>query len=265
MNWLKATTIQALTGVLPRRVRNSFFHFSYHLAPLEFEKFSYLYSFAPNMRRGLEAMAMRGFAPRCIIDVGAYQGGWSKMARAIWPTSSIVMIEPNASKEPACGHTALTIGASLHERLVGANDRMEVTFNVMASGSSILNERSPLPRMVETRELTTLDCLIATRERPTFLKIDAQGYELEILKGAQQLLDVVEAILLEVAVIEINEGAPLLHDVIPYMKSLGFVTYDVLEIHRRPLDRALNQIDLLFVREDSFLIADKRHFAPSTS
>jgi hypothetical protein len=46
-----------------------------------------------------------------------------------------------------------------------------------------------------------------------------------------------------------------------FMKGLGFVTYDILEIHRRPLDKALSQIDFLFVREQSPLIADKRHFA----
>ena len=66
--------------------------------------------------------------------------------------------------------------------------------------------------------------------------------------------------LLEVAIIEINEGAPLLHDVVAFMKSHGLVAYDILEIHRRPLDTALNQVDIIFVREDSRLIADKRHF-----
>jgi hypothetical protein len=93
------------------------------------------------------------------------------------------------------------------------------------------------------------------------LKIDAQGYELEILKGSTLLIESIDAILLEIALIEINEGAPLLHEVLPFMRSIGFVAYDVLEIHRRPLDRALNQIDVLFVRVDSPLLSDKRHFA----
>ena len=67
--------------------------------------------------------------------------------------------------------------------------------------------------------------------------------------------------MLEIAIIEINEGAPLLHDVIAFMRSLGFVAYDILEIHRRPLDKALNQVDIVFVREQSVLLSDKRHFA----
>lgn len=45
------------------------------------------------------------------------------------------------------------------------------------------------------------------------------------------------------------------------MRSLGFVAYDILAIHRQPLDMALNQIDVIFVREDSVLIADRRRVA----
>src|SRR5262249_21399103 len=120
---------------------------------------------------------------------------------------------------------------------------------------------SPLPRTVETRRLRRLDSLLGQIEPPGFLKIDAQGYELQILKGASKILSDVEAVLLEIAVIEINKGAPLLDEVIAFMKAIGFVAYEILEIHRRPLDQALNQVDIVFVREKSELIADKRHFA----
>jgi len=113
----------------------------------------------------------------------------------------------------------------------------------------------------ESRRLARIDTVLGNVESPVFLKVDTQGYELEILKGSKKLLPDIEAILLEVAIIEINEGAPLLHEVLGFLKSIGFVTYDILEIHRRPLDQALNQIDILFLRENSSLIADKRHFA----
>ncbi len=42
------------------------------------------------------------------------------------------------------------------------------------------------------------------------------------------------------------------------MKSHGFVVGEILEIHRRLTDMALIQVDFLFVREDSPLMADKR-------
>jgi hypothetical protein len=90
---------------------------------------------------------------------------------------------------------------------------------------------------------------------------DRCGYELEILKGATRLLPAIEAILLEISTIEINVGAPLLNEVVTFMKNLEFVAYDILQIHRRPLDGALNQIDFIFIREQAALIADKRHFS----
>jgi hypothetical protein len=89
------------------------------------------------------------------------------------------------------------------------------------------------------------------------LKIDAQGYELAILEGASEILPRIETVLLEVALIEVNEGSPVLHEIISYMQRRNFVALDVLELHRRPTDRALLQMDILFCRDDSRLREDK--------
>ena len=261
MNAGKNAILSLLARTLPTRVKNSLLHVAFNLSPVEFQKFSYLYHFAPNMALGLMDLKKRGFSPKTIVDVGAFQGDWSNLARQIWPESKAIMIEPNLAKQPKVSETADQLGAILFDDLIGAEDGRVVEFNVMESGSSVMSERSSLPRTVESRRLRTLDSVLNGVSSPVLLKIDAQGYELEILRGAVQSLPTFEGILLEIAVIEINEGAPLLHDVIAYMKSAGFVTYDILEIHRRPLDGALNQVDIFFVREESFLIMDKRHFA----
>jgi FkbM family methyltransferase len=258
---LKSATIAAMSKVLPGRIRDSIFHLGFHLAPAKFEEFAFSYGFAPNMKLGLMAMAKRGFAPRTVIDVGAFQGNWSRMIHEIWPASRLVMIEANQLNKSRLSEVAQSLHADLFFELMGAEDGRTVQFNVMGTGSSVLSERSALPRTVETHRLRTLDSLLTDLTGPALLKIDAQGYELEILKGASRVLPAVEAVLLEVSTIEINEGAPLLHDVVPFMKAAGFVVYDILEIHRRPLDKALNQVDMIFVREQSPLLADKRHFA----
>ncbi|HLW70714.1 MAG TPA: FkbM family methyltransferase [Candidatus Binataceae bacterium] len=261
MNRFKTGTITILSGLLPDRVKRSLFHLSFHLANAEFEKFAHDFAFAPSMELGLRAMAARGFAPQTIVDVGAFEGDWSRLAKRVWPAASLRMVEPNLEKQARLGAVAKDLDAALLCELLGADDGQQVQFHLMESGSSIMSERSPLPRTVEQRELRRLDSLFPELARPGLLKIDAQGYELEILKGAGAILPAFEAILVEIAIIEINVGAPLLHDVVAFMKSLGFIAYDILEIHRRPLDQALNQIDLIFVREQSSLVADKRHFA----
>jgi FkbM family methyltransferase len=261
MNKFKKVVIGVLDRILSEQIKNSILHASFHLAPEEFEKFAHDYSFAPHMRFGLAEMAKRRFMPTTIIDVGAFKGNWSRMVKQIWPASRLVMVEPNLSNQPQLVAVAKTLGAELYCDLLGSENGSPVAFNVMGSGSSIFGERSAVPRTIEMRQLRTLDSLLLNISSPGLLKIDAQGYELEILKGASGILAKVEAVLLEIAVIEINEGAPLLHEVVGFMKALGFITYDILEIHRRPLDRALNQVDIMFIREQSQLFADKRHFA----
>lgn len=260
MNVFKRATISVLK-LLPHQVKIALFHLSFHLARSEFEKFSYEYAFAPNMRLGLAATAARGFIPSTIVDVGAFEGNWSRMVKQVWPSSQLFMIEPNLEKKESLLAVTRELDAILICELLGAENGREVQFYLMESGSSIMEERSAVPRSVENRQIRTLDSLLDKVEPPGLLKIDAQGYELEILKGASAILPNFEAVLLEVSTIEINKGAPLLHDVVAFMKDRGFVVYDTLEIHRRPLDKALNQVDLLFIREQSILIADKRHFA----
>lgn len=263
MNKVKTVMIKILQQILPNHIKNSIFHLSFHLAHAEYEKFAHYYSFAPNMELGLAAMAARGFSPRTIVDVGAFEGNWSKLAKRIWPSGRLFMIEPNLEKKERLLGIAKELDADLFCELVGAEDDQEVQFHVMESGSSIMPERSEVPRTTESRQLRTLDSLLNDVESPALLKIDAQGYELHILRGAAKILSEFEAVLLEVATIEINEGAPLLHEVVAFMKAQGFVAYDILEIHRRPLDKALNQVDIVFINERSQLISDKRHFTSS--
>jgi FkbM family methyltransferase len=265
MSAFKSTTIKVLDVVLPDRIKNSILHLGFNLAPAEFERFAYKFNFAPHMELGLVEMASRGFAPMTIVDVGAFEGGWSRIARRTWPGSKLMMIEPNRAKRSGLVDVAKELDANLICELLGAESGGTVTFNVMGTGSSIMSERSAVPRATEVRRLCTLDSLLLDVRPPGLLKIDAQGYELEVLRGASRVLSSFEAVLLEIAVIEINEGAPLLHEVIVFMKAAGFVTYDILEIHRRPLDRALNQVDIIFVREQSGLIADKRHFSEKSA
>ena len=261
MNLIKRGIICALRTVLPRRIKKSIVHLAYHLAPSEFEWFAHTYCIGPSMVAGLRSLSARGFSPRTIVDIGAYEGGWSKMAKETWPECGILMFEPNKAKTAILTQLAKDLNCRVFDHLLGAEDGSKVAFNVMETGSSIMAERSCVTREVEFRTLTTLDSLRLQLEEPALLKIDAQGYELEILKGASSSIQSFEAVLLEIAIIEINECAPLLHEVTAFMDKLGFIASEILEIHRRPLDRAMSQIDVFFLRKESALLADKRFSA----
>jgi len=63
---------------------------------------------------------------------------------------------------------------------------------------------------------------------PNFIKIDTQGAELDILRGAKQLLcDYAPLVTCETWCAEVYKDAPLMHEIIAYMDSLGYQVFDM--------------------------------------
>jgi FkbM family methyltransferase len=207
-------------------------------------------------------MRRNGFYPAAIIDVGAYQGEWSRMARRIYADAPIYMFEANAQKEPILSRVIAEIGRARYRiGLLGPRAAESVPFYLMETGSSVLPENTSLPRTTARLAMATLDQLLFAGEPipgPYFLKLDVQGFELEILRGAARVLEDTEAALLEVSLLEYNQGAPLLAEVVAFMQSRGLVVYDISGFFRRESDDTLYMVDLLFVRETSALRSKKR-------
>ena len=256
---MKFLITKGLKAVLPQSSADSIFRLGVKLAPAEFRRYAFENAFAPEMRFALQKLASRGFVPETIADVGSYHGDWSRMVKSIWPEAKLEMIEANTDKREILTPVARELDAQLHFALLGPQDRKEVVFHVMESGSSVLEENSPLERRSESRTTQTLDSVLQGR-KIDFLKLDVQGFELEVLKGGTETLNHSRAVVLEVSLLEINKGAPLFAEVIGFMHARGFEVCDILELHRRPLDKATNQVDVLFVPAASDLLADKRHF-----
>ena len=82
------------------------------------------------------------------------------------------------------------------------------------------------------------------------IKIDVQGAEIDVLKGAVQALSNGPFVLLETQILEYNKGAPMLTDVIVYMASIGYQPCDMFEMHYLPNTQMLNQVDILFAPKD---------------
>jgi hypothetical protein len=69
------------------------------------------------------------------------------------------------------------------------------------------------------------------------------------LAGGEKTLENTEYIILEVSLFHFFKQAPVFCDVVAYMKARGFVLYDIYELQYRPLDHALSQVDIAFVKE----------------
>jgi hypothetical protein len=142
----------------------------------------------------------------------------------------------------------------------------EILVHRVLACSSMVGARAgdgtaPRSRLVP---VTTLDTL--SREHglggPYVLKVDVEGAELDVLAGASLVLQRTEMVLLEVSLFELNPGAAQFGDVVCWMRDNGWTVYDVYNGHVRPLDGALAQLDVAFVREDGPLRRDHRYATP---
>lgn len=212
-----------------------------------------------NIHLGLQRLKGFGYSPAAIADIGAYEGWFSTYCRMTWPEAYIFMVEAMPEKESVLRQVAAKIGnCSLSMNVLGGRDGEEASFfvarggsveNPIMTGSSLYPEKTGVPLERRSVRLATLDSVAPPDRRFDFLKLDVQGGELDVLSGAPRCVRDAEMILLEVSILQYNEGSPLIAEVISRMKELGFVVFDIFDI-ARTWKQHLNQIDLVFIRQN---------------
>lgn len=216
----------------------------------------------PSIATSLRLIHRNGFNPGVIYDIGAYKGEWTTDVLEIFPNSSFFMFEAQEAKEDYLRVITGKYSNQLkyHIGLLGAVSGKEVSFHEYETASSVHSEYYQTEAVTKTRQLQSLDDVLQEREwpLPDLIKLDTQGYEIEILKGASKAIANAEAILMEVSFLEIYKGAPLFKDVVRQMSDWNFQAYDICTLMRRPFDQALYQADVLFVKSTSNLVASKR-------
>jgi len=201
----------------------------------------------------LDHFVRLGFEPQTVIDVGVADGTFELYEK--FPGAKHLLIEPLKEWEVALKKISGKYNAEYVLAAAGSKPGT-TTINVHTdlSGSSILRETEGshvdgTPRKVP---VITIDdvCKEKAVRGPYVIKVDVQGAELLALDGAQKTLEDTELVLLEVSMFKFFENGPEFYDVINYMKSRGFVVYDIFDTHNRPLDDALAQVNIAFVREN---------------
>jgi hypothetical protein len=99
-------------------------------------------------------------------------------------------------------------------------------------------------------EVRTLDGMAGTTLlRPLVIKIDVQGGELEVLRGAEETLLSTDALLIECSFVELYAGQALAHEVIAHLASRGFRLAGAHDPEYGPGGECI-QADLLFERTE---------------
>lgn len=210
----------------------------------------------------LKLLAKLGFSPKTIIDIGAYHGKWTKMAKSVFPSAKIFMVEATPVKESIL--KSITEASGFAMVLLGDKSRKSVDFYIanpkttnITTGNSVYLEKTKYysSNCMIKLPMTTLDLLVKTRKIKNIdlIKIDTQGSEINILAGGKKTIAKAEFVLLETQNLEYNRNVPFIEDVIIAMKGYGFRLFDILEAHYLPSGE-LFQADLLFTKRDSKFI-----------
>ncbi|BAY92039.1 MULTISPECIES: FkbM family methyltransferase [unclassified Tolypothrix] len=219
----------------------------------------------PEIPVALQRLSLLEFQPNQIFDVGAHQGDFAQCCLKIWPQVKISCFEALEHRVVQLQKMATVNSAiQVFPGLLGAEELDKVALNESETASSILVENIPQNFPISFHQMRTVDQIVQNYFGgcgPDLLKLDVQGYELEVLKGAEKSLPTIKAILAEVNLLDIHENVPLFAEIIAWLNERDWVAYDICSFIRRPLDKALWQVDMIFVPRNSPLRNDKRWIA----
>lgn len=178
----------------------------------------------------LYKMKKNGIAPKVIYDIGACVLHWTREAINLWSDAKFIAFEAMEESAEIFNH----FGIAHHIGLLSDQDDKQITFyqnTVHPGGNSYYKENSKINKEADllyndarTMNSITLDTIIKRRNfpLPDLIKMDVQGAELDILKGASNTLEHCSDLILELQKVEYNKGAPLREEVISYLESIGF-------------------------------------------
>ena len=213
----------------------------------------------PSLHWSLSNLKLNGFNPAVVIDGGAYEGNWTLDLLEVYPFAKVLMLEAQKKKE------------SILKNVAAKNSNVDYVISLLSSQSGLVKifEEDETASHIDDNNIhsntsvelhtQTLDELLQQKSfpYPDLLKLDVQGHELEVLKGANKSLQHTEVCLLEITLMNLGSDSPLLAEMIAFMDSKNFQAYDISQFMRRPFDKALYQVDMFFVKKDSRLIKDK--------
>lgn len=198
------------------------------------------------------------FSPNHIIDVGANKGEWSRQVMRYFPNSYYTIIEPQSWLKPSfedllrntkvryypvgLGQSPGNFQFTIHER----DDSSSFIYN---SEQASLKGYKQIPVKV-----MTINQIIAESDfpKPDIIKIDAEGLDIQVLKGGSNILEYVEVLFLEAGVgNRFYENSVI--EVVNFMDNLGFVLFDITSLNRSYTMNVLWLLEFVFIKKSGKL------------
>jgi len=203
----------------------------------------------------INILKQKGYYPDTILDIGAHQGFWTIGMKQIYNNSKYYLFEANDYNELNKFNNDNNV--KVYNNIV-LNDKIEEIdwYCIKGTGDSMFKEKTKHYINCDSIKRETIDLNTHILKNNLFqesknilIKIDCQGAEISILKGASSILEKTDFILLEIPLFgQYNDGIPNFLEHIQYMNSIGFITYDILESHY--INNFNMQLDVVFINKN---------------
>jgi FkbM family methyltransferase len=200
-----------------------------------------------------------GFKPKHIVDIGANHGFWTRGALKYFPDASFTLLEPQYWLKESF-QDLLTSNKNIHFHPVGAGSQsgsfMFTIVDYDHSSTFLYSKEEAEQKGYKQMEIpiTTLNDLLknSTLPIPDIIKIDAEGLDLEVLKGSSDFLGQTELFLLEAAVT--NKTMPnTVAEVVDIMSKNGYHLFEITDLNRPFKLKLLWLIEMAFVKNGGVL------------
>ena len=198
-----------------------------------------------------------------IVDVGANRGQFTLLMAGLYPEAQILAFEPLVKPfrklldvtadlpkvrvfNSAIGPTRTTLPMNVSKRddsssLLPISDMQETIFPNTGHDHVDQVRVAPLNDFINDIDL----------RRPSLLKIDVQGFELEVLKGSADCIDRFDAVYVEASFVQLYDGQPFASDIIDYLHERDFRLRGIYNLSQMPDGRAV-QADFLFIHRQEW-------------
>ena len=195
-----------------------------------------------------------------VLDVGANTGQFAEELRAIGYRGTIVSFEPLSAACRVLTKRAANDAAWTALNLAVGDKDGAIEMNVAGNSqsSSILDmlplhvQSAPESQYVgkETVKMVRLDSMFHTYDtgQPVYLKIDTQGFERRVIDGAEQSLDRIDTIQLEMSLAPLYKDELLFPEMLNLMTRKGYALVSLEQGFSRSTDGRLLQVDGIFHR-----------------
>jgi FkbM family methyltransferase len=194
----------------------------------------------------------------CFYDVGANIGQFSLLLFSAGIKSPVIAFEPIPScfkqldrlssrmKNLVCRNIALGSSDTINTLLVASSPDSSSFLEPTLAQKTVYGVTST-NRSISVKQLSLVSILKSYPCSSGFLKIDVQGYELNVLTGCENLAQYFKYIYVELSFVELYKNQPLFSEVFNYLELKGYCLIDIKNLFHS-VQGSLVQGDFLFKR-----------------